>query len=196
MAKTLRKVTMALAVSAALLTARAATAADAPERATIVLHVDNFANLLPDHLNDAEKVARRIYAMAGIQTLWRHGREEAPTVEGAIQLKVLLLSREMGERKIAADRVGATVLGQAAKGCGRAYIFTHRVAALAARNRLYLADVLGRVIAHELGHLMLPENSHSATGIMMAGLDMRANADATFTPDQVVAIRQTLASGN
>ncbi len=53
MAKTLRKVTTALAVSAALLTARAATAADAPERATIVLHVDDFANLLPGDLNAA-----------------------------------------------------------------------------------------------------------------------------------------------
>ena len=196
MAKTLRKVTTALAVSAALLTARAATAADAPERATIILHLDDFANLLPDDLNDTVKVARRIFDMAGIRTIWRHGRAEAPKIEGALHVKVLLLSREMGEKKLAADSVGAAVLGQAAKACGRAYIFWHRVAALAARNRVDLADLLGRVIAHEVGHLVLPENSHSATGIMTAGLDMRANAAPTFTPEQIVAIRQTLASGN
>jgi hypothetical protein len=52
------------------------------------------------------------------------------------------------------------------------------------------------VIAHELGHLVLPENSHSATGIMAAGLDLRVNADPLFTPEQIVAIRETLASGN
>jgi hypothetical protein len=108
MAKTLRKVTTALAVSAALLTARAATAADAPERATIILHVDDFANLLPHDLNDAVKVARRIYAMAGVRTIWRHGRAEAPKVEGATHVTLLLLSREMGERKIAADAPTST----------------------------------------------------------------------------------------
>ena len=198
MAKTLRKVTTALAVSAALLTARAATAADAPERATIILHVDDFANLLPGDVNAAERVARRIFAGAGIRTIWRYGAKEAPIVEGALHMKVLLLSREMAEQKITADGVGPTVLGQAAKACGRAYIFTPRVAALAKRSHRDLADVLGRVIAHELGHLVLPENSHSADGIMSASLDLRpgASAVAAFTPVQAVAIRQTLASGN
>lgn len=198
MAKALRKVTTALAVSAALLTARAATAADAPERATIILHVDDFANLLPGDLNAAEQVARRIFVAAGIRTIWRYGSNEAPNVAGALHLKVLLLSREMAEQKIAADGVGPTVLGQAAKACGRAYIFSHRVAALATRNQRDRADVLGRVIAHEVGHLVLPENSHSADGIMSASLDLRAGASAlaAFTPAQAVAIRQAVASGN
>jgi hypothetical protein len=196
MAKTLRKLTTALAVSAALLTARAATAADAPERATIVLHVDDFANLLPGELDRAEKVARGIFAAAGVRTVWLHGREKGPRLEGALHLKVLLLSRGMSEQKIAADGVGATVLGQAAKACGRAYIFSHRVAALAARNQRDLADVLGRIMAHEIGHLLLPENSHSASGIMSAALDLRANAITEFTPQQTVALRQVVASGN
>ncbi len=196
MAKATRKVTTALAVSAALLTARAATAADAPERATIVLHVDDFANLLPGDLNDAETLSRRIFAVAGIRTVWVHGSEKAPHIEGALHLKVLVLSREMGEQKIAADGVGTDVLGQAAKGCGRAYIFSHRVTALAARHRADLGSVLGRIIAHEVGHLVLPENSHSATGIMSAGLDMRASAIPAFTRVQETAIRQTVTSGN
>ena len=68
MAKTARKVTTALAVSAALLTPRAATAADAPERPTIVLHVDDFANFLPSDMDAAEKLAARIFRTAGIQT--------------------------------------------------------------------------------------------------------------------------------
>ena len=194
MAKTLRKMTTALAVSAALLTARAATAADAPERATIVLHVDDFANLLSRDLNAAEEIVRQIFAAAGIRTVWRYGREQGPNVEGALHLKVLLLSREMSEQKIAADGVGATVLGQAAKACGRAYIFSHRVSALAALNQLGLGAV--RTIAHEVGHLVLPENSHSATGIMSAGLDMQATAISAFTREQEAAIRQTVTSGN
>jgi hypothetical protein len=196
MAKTLRKATTALAVSAALLTARAATAADAPERATIVLHVDDFASLLPGDLDAAETVARRIFALAGVRTVWVHGREKAPPIEGALHLKVLVLSREMAERKIAADGVGPTVLGQAAKECGRAYIFAHRIADVAARNQRDLGSVLGRIIAHEVGHLVLPENSHSASGIMSAGLDLRPTAFAAFTPEQEGAIRLAVTSGN
>ena len=57
MAKTTRKLMSALAVSATLLTARAATAADAADRATIVLHVDDFSGLPADDLHAAEAVA-------------------------------------------------------------------------------------------------------------------------------------------
>ena len=196
MAKMSRKVTMALAVSAALLTARAATAAGTPERATIVLHVDYFANLLSTDLDAAEAVARRIFAAAGIRAEWVHGRDKAPRIGGALHVKVLVLSRKMAEQKIAAERVGPDVLGQAAKLCGRAYIFSHRIDALAARNQHSVSDLLGRVLAHEVGHLLLPENSHSGTGIMAAALDLNPSAVLRFTPEQTAAIRQTIASGN
>jgi hypothetical protein len=92
--------------------------------------------------------------------------------------------------------VGAGVLGQAAKECGRAYIFSHRIIALAARHQHALGSVLGRIIAHEVGHLVLPENGHSATGIMSADLDLRPTAFAAFTPGQEAAIRQAVTSGN
>jgi hypothetical protein len=111
-------------------------------------------------------------------------------------LNVLVLSREMGEQKIAGDGVRTGVLGQAAKACGRAYIFSHRIAALAKRSERDLGQLLGRVIAHEVGHLVLPENSHSQAGIMSAALSMRPTADAWFTLDQVAAIRETVRSAN
>jgi hypothetical protein len=195
MAKAARKLTTALAVSAALLTARAATAADASERATIVVHVDDFANLLPCDLAAAETVASRIFRAAGIRTVWLHGREKSPRIDGALHLKVLVLSRGMADQKISAEGVAPNVLGQAAKVGRRAYIFSHRVVALAGRNQRDLGHVLGRVIAHEIGHLVLPENSHSATGIMSAGLDVRSHVPLAFTPEQKAAIRQTV-SGN
>jgi hypothetical protein len=196
MAKAGRKLTTALAVSAALLTARAATAADAPERATIVLHVDDFTSLLPAVLNTAEEVTRGVFARAGVRIVWLNGREKQPGLESALHLRVLLLSRAMAEQKIAADAVGDGVVGQAAKACGRAYIFSHRVIALASQNKHHLGRILGRVLAHEVGHLVLPDNSHSRTGIMFAAFDPRPNTDVTFTPEQAAAMRETVASGN
>jgi hypothetical protein len=196
MAKSARRMTTALAVSAALLTARAATAADAPERATIVLHVDDFANLLVGDLDAAETVARRIFAAAKVRTVWIHKGDKPPRLAGALHLRVLVLSREMAEQKISADGIGPGVLAQAARMCGRAYIFSHRIVGLATRNQRYVGDLLGRVLAHEVGHLLLPENSHSATGIMSAAIDLNPSAVLAFTAEQTTAIRQAILSGN
>jgi hypothetical protein len=196
MAKATRKMTTALAVSATLLTARAATAAGASERATIVLHVDDFSGLLPVDVDAAASVTRRVFAGTGIRTIWAYGRNRRLRIEGAVHLRVVVLSKEMAEQKIATDGVPDNVLGQAAKACGRAYIFSHRIAALAARNERPIGDLLGRIIAHEVGHLLLPEKSHSAIGIMSSSLDLRPAALPAFTREQTAAIRQRLTSAN
>jgi len=196
MAKAARKLTTALAVSATLLTARAATAADAAERATIVLHVDDFSGLPADDLNAAEAVAGRIFARAGIRMIWVYGRDRAPRADGALQLTVLVLSKKMAERKIANDLVDSNILGQAASGCGRAYILSHRIRELATRNERRVGDLLGRVVAHEVGHLLLPENGHSPIGIMTSSLDLSTTALAAFTSEQTAAIRVRVASAN
>jgi hypothetical protein len=193
MANLTQKVTAALAASAALLTARAASATELPVKATIVLHVDNFANLPSETLNLAEKLTAAIFADAGVSMVWVDAGEKRPRRDGERHLKVLLLSREMGERKIAADGVGADVLGQAARVAGRAYIFTHRVEELAGRHDLEIGRVLARIIAHETGHLLLPVNGHTATGIMCERLDLRSKVDGRFTSEQSALIRRAVA---
>ena len=196
MAKTTRKLMTALAVSATLLTARAATAAGASDRATIVLRVDDFSGLFPEDVDAALIAARRVFTRAGIRTIWVYGRRRLPPIEGALHLRVLVLSKEMTEQKIAGEEVQGNVLGQASKDCGRAYIYSHRIAALAARNQRRIGDLLGRVIAHEVGHLVLPENGHSPIGIMASALDLSPATPPAFTPEQVAAIRQRVASAN
>lgn len=196
MANTTHKVTAALAVSATLLTARAASATDIPVKATIVLHVDNFANLPSETLHPAQKLVAAIFADAGVRLVWVDGRERPPRREGERHLRVLLLSPEMSERKIAAEGVPANVLARAARVPGRAYIFVHRVEDLATRFEVGVARVLGNVIAHETGHLLLPPNSHSSTGIMCESLDIRAKLTPRFTREQSAAIQGTVVSGN
>jgi hypothetical protein len=196
MAKATRKLTTALAVSATLLTARAATAAGASDRAAIVLHVDDFSGLLPQDVDAAVTMARRVFMEAGIHTVWVFGGNRKPPIIGALHLKVIVLSKEMAEQKIASDGVQGNVLGQAAKDCGRAYIYSHRIAELAARNQRRVGELLGWVIAHEVGHLALPGNGHSPSGIMRSALDLRAAALPAFTLDQIAALRQRVASAN
>ena len=52
--------------------------------------------------------------------------------------------------------------------------------------------VLGWVIAHEIGHLLLPANSHSKFGIMQASVDFRMAGLHVFTDRQADAIRAAL----
>ena len=196
MANTTQKVTAALAVSATLLTARAASATDIPVKATIVLHVDNFASLPSETLSQAEKAVTAIFADAGVILEWVDGRERTPRRDGQRHLQVLLLSREMGERKVAANRVGPTVLGQAARVPGRAYVFTHRVAELAKWNDLDAARLLAKVIAHEVGHLLLPANSHSAWGIMCEKLELSGRVEPRFTKEQSTSLQEAVISAN
>ena len=57
-----------------------------------------------------------------------------------------------------------------------------------------LSTMLAYVIAHEIGHLLLPGNAHSPTGVMQAGWDKALVHDAargslTFTEAQAARIR-------
>ena len=47
-------------------------------------------------------------------------------------------------------------------------VFYDRATELHANWNVGLADILGNVMAHELGHLLLGSNSHAGTGIMRA----------------------------
>ena len=69
--------------------------------------------------------------------------------------------------------------GQAAREAGYAYIFTHRILNLAVRHGEDFRRVLGRVIAHEVGHLVLPLDSHADSGISARELSSARTAPTT-----------------
>ena len=58
------------------------------------------------------------------------------------------------------------------------------------------ACILGHVVAHEIGHLLLPRGPHSPSGIMRAWLDrqLAALGGLFFTADQAQDIRTKLAA--
>jgi hypothetical protein len=55
-----------------------------------------------------------------------------------------------------------------------------------------VGELLGLVLAHEIGHVLLPENSHSAVGIMKPGFGVGKDVGLRFTAAQGHSIRQTL----
>jgi hypothetical protein len=57
--------------------------------------------------------------------------------------------------------------GDGGFGCD-AWVFYDQVKEAAVQTRLSLPQILGNVIAHELGHLLLGVHSHSGSGVMHA----------------------------
>jgi hypothetical protein len=57
-----------------------------------------------------------------------------------------------------------------------------------------LGDALGLIIAHELGHVLLPFAGHSSRGIMQAAYNVRASYALKFTEEQSAAIRAFVAA--
>jgi hypothetical protein len=192
MAKT-RRTLMTAAVALILCCGGRALAAEG-EALTIVLHVRDYAHLSPSDLKGAENEATRIYKAAHITVVWMNpGAVAGDAYAGAVHLTVLFLDREMAQRTIETDRIGPNVLGLAAHATGRAHLFCHRIVAAAETYPQDFSVVLGRVLAHEVGHMVLPAYSHSESGIMRAVLD-RSTAPQRFSREQIATIRTTVAA--
>ncbi len=189
MANKARSFRTGLAVTITLFTA-VQTFAAGDRQATLILHVEDYARIPAADRSLAEAEVTRIYATAGVRTIWATGNENA-NVPG-LHVRVILFSRDVAIGEFVSERVPDSVLGLAARAAGRAYIFTHRIANLALQQGDDFRLVLGRVIAHEVGHLVLPEYSHSDQGIMRANVGVRSKSDREFTTEQAAVIRSIL----
>jgi hypothetical protein len=76
---------------------------------------------------------------------------------------------------------------------GMAFVLSDRVEGNAAKHHMSMSRVLGQVIAHEVGHLLLPANSHSERGVMRGVWNLRSGLLEYFTVAQAEAIQQRLA---
>jgi hypothetical protein len=84
------------------------------------------------------------------------------------------------------------VLGQANRPARLVYIFCARIGEASVKYVQEYTRLLGLVVAHETGHVLLPVDSHSDTGIMRAGVDWRTKTINYFTAEQGELIRSML----
>lgn len=198
MAKAGRKATAVLVTVIALAAAANTSAHDDPIAAadqpgpTIVLHVANYAALPREVLDAAKARVAGVYEVIGVRTVWDDRGEAVRRLQnGELHVTVLLLPRDMTEKKNSADGTKRDLLGQAHMPSGRAYIFYDRIAAMPGPPAS-LAEQLGDVIAHEVGHLVLRAPRHSPSGIMRASLGVRANYLQSFNTTEARTIRAAL----
>jgi hypothetical protein len=154
--------------------------------------------LQPDVLALAQEAASGIYTLAGVTTTWMAAPASIPGEE--IDCAIVFVSREKMPRLAAASGVtndgvlGFAVMDETANRGRVAYVFPGRIENYAAARHVSFADLLGTVLAHEIGHLLLGIGSHTDTGIMRPHPNVIATLRAHFSPTQAEEIRQVLAA--
>jgi hypothetical protein len=182
-----------LAFATVLLWGRVATAQDQSSGITVL--VNDSAGVNPSVLRRAEREAAELFDAAGIEIRWVScGEHECRHILGPKEFVLHIVSG--GQTR--SDLVfGEAFLG--ADGRGQySDVFFDRLKQ--ARGEVDLALLLGAVSAHELGHLLLGANSHSAIGIMeprwgSQGLRNVGMGRLSFTPEQARSMRNRISAG-
>ena len=160
--------------------------------AALVLHMSDFSGAPPATVRQAQQEVTRVYAEIGVPLEWS---EDARGDDRPVT-RIVLLPYETGDLRRSEKQVmGAAV--RTGAGNAIAYVFYQRVEAEAARYQVSTGLVLACAIAHELGHLLLPDATHALTGLMRAcwGRDDFNRADQgqlRFLPGDVARIRASL----
>jgi hypothetical protein len=191
--------------------AHAAPAAASGTSPAITIHVHNYARVSPNTLAEAEEVVTEIFREAGLETQWADSvlkAEDDPEsfaghlIYGFSDIQLSILPPEMSER----FGLPKNVMGVVPRSDAQiAYVFDSKVEALfqttlsAYRTghidrRVSESQILGIAIAHELGHLLLDLQGHSANGIMRGEWGLGDLRNATFgmlifTPQQAEVLR-------
>ena len=164
----------------------------------IRVRVNNYTQASPTILAGAEREAGRILGNAGLQTMWLEcpaGHSAAdpqdpcgePLEATDIALRVL---SESTQNKFQDTAFGFAVVPVLAS------VYYDYVAHLARSDdaEFEIPIILGCVIAHEIGHLLLGSNSHSTSGIMQGHWErgqirQAVTGNLLFTPEQAKLIQ-------
>ena len=149
--------------------------AAAEATATVAIRTYNYAVVSTDHLAAARLEAARIFERAGISLEWIECRVPG-RIEGAACTEPMLPGRDLmlrlvdrgparGERVVA---LGESMLDREQRSGVLMTIDVFPVRAVAEQAFTAVQTLLGRAIAHEIGHLLLGSGSHPRSGLMRA----------------------------
>ena len=176
---------VAFIFTAAILGARLSSAAERPAvEQSVTVQIHDYAQVPNDSLSSATAMVSRMYEKIGVRLEWtgvlRQGDRRAKsehredTSQPAVaQMTIIILTPKMAAK----GQVAEGVLGFAAVAVegmgGICYAIFDRVRAVALSIPTNESQVLGFVMAHEIGHLLLPRGSHSTRGLMRDNWDVR-----------------------
>jgi hypothetical protein len=173
----------------------------------LVFRLINSACVPIKVIEDAKRHVQRIYGESGIQIEWMESGEPSTASHERKHLTLTMtlvsesLATPMGQREAATG----FAISNDGKGARVAYVFVERIERQADRvsdlrpiNKPHAQGlILGLVIAHEAGHLMLPHGAHTLRGIMRATMDVVSvdqalRGNLLFSADQRRSIQTAL----
>jgi hypothetical protein len=197
-----------LALGTALIASTAAARRGGDERRTprlrFTARISDRASVPAGAIAKAKSTAGHVFDAIGVEALWIDcppgGQESRECGEPprATHLFVMIVPRATLAPAHRLAVCGLAVLPESGRG-SHLYVFHDRVEALAAEHlELSAGAILGHVVAHEIGHLLLGSGSHGREGLMAGrwfGRDLRrlSRGDLLFVAAETMRLRAELA---
>ena len=168
----------------------AAVASGEQSTPSVTVWVYNYANVSPDTLAEAKELTSWVMKEAGLKVKWvSFGSGVRGQLAGSDLVLRLVPETMVASWDLDAGHLAFSLVPPNGRSVRIAGVITDRVAAVASREHYPLAMVLGHVIAHELGHLLLGNKRHSDAGVMSFPVNRKYLVQASkgqlrFTPSQ------------
>lgn len=164
-----------VAAGVVMMSTRPATAHPETADRRIIIRIYNTSGVLRPRLETARRTADAILRDAGVEAAWRVCRTyRGPSAKASDACAELLMPNEVIVRIVAAPpkwprfSFGFSYVDPQVQRGSLSTAFGDRIRRAAIRVRVDEGRLLGRVIAHEVGHLLLGTVDHSADGLMRA----------------------------
>jgi hypothetical protein len=161
-------------------------------RPMVFVHIENYSAAPPETIAGARIELAHVYEAAGVR-IESSTEPDHRRCADQLTVHVVMLGGERAERYIKAERVPRRVLARANSEARRVYVLWERVGPAVDRQAVARGDALGLVIAHELGHVLLPGRGHSRNSIMQENYNAHLSYGLKFTADESAAMRAFIA---
>ena len=179
------------------------------------LHVNVYdkANLSPQLLKSVAENLRFIFDHSGIEVEWVEGSLSADEATLVTYTNIVSVVQERRLACAARWDIAAAIIPTAPSNVSRSTlglarpfarvglnveVYSDHIAEAARDRNTDEAEVLAHAIAHEIGHVLLRSNAHTASGLM-AGIwatreyDWMSTGSMFFTSDEARTIRESIA---
>jgi hypothetical protein len=174
-------------------------------KSEVLVRVFEAGSVAPHHLVLAEDIATQILDSAGVRLRWVN-LKSMPGAESRAGACGTSGSPRTIELRFIYSTPASYLPGAMAESLPfansgiRITVFYDRLAKVVPRRLIWAAQILGHVLAHEIGHMLIRVNSHTETGLMKArwnredyltmGVEIMG-----FTPKDTTFIQANLARG-
>jgi hypothetical protein len=164
---------------------------------SLTILVYDYAGVQADTLLKSEQEASRIFHHSGVDVTWRPCRIQGSSIplECPDPSPMTPALRLLPRFQLVGDRVHAEAMGYSTGDFATVSVeFAER---LEESGVARLPEVLGHIMAHEIGHVLLPGGGHSVSGIMRARWSsnewrLLRQGELNFAPEQSRFLRADL----